>query len=162
MIKDYINRMLLRLKHFLGKNNEKKPKFVKPVNIWRIDNPYYLDEELMLWRENDKSFRVAKSGKYLAMLKNYDYIIVHRKYQDILRRIPEQVEIKNIIINDYVKKTSIVNYIELMIINKIDEKTIYELTSEGIKIWTDNNRNIFITKELKNLLKKVSKMDFFS
>ncbi len=62
------------------------------MDIWHIENED--TTSLLLLRNHNHSFRVVRSGKLRSLFTNPNYLLIEKKYANILNKLPDQVTYK--------------------------------------------------------------------
>jgi hypothetical protein len=127
------------------------------MNIWSVQNKNC--RQLRLWRIDEDSFRVTEQGEYSPLLYNATYTLINKKYALIFQDLIGQVNVRPVLIHDFVLKTANTSYVLLTINNSIDPETIKNAGSTGQRAWTYNGY-LFVSNDLKKMLNDLGQDEF--
>lgn len=111
---------------------------------------------LRLWRTGRYAFRVVEAGEPGDLLTNYDYVLVHRKYEGALRSTGAQLQLTPVIVTDQVRQLTWHHYLEASIQHEATHDEIWHTAPAGPVIRRYGPENeVFVSGPLKNLLQLV-------
>lgn len=111
---------------------------------------------LRLWRTGEDKFRVVEFDEPAEVLTNFDYFLFDEKYKEVLQQVNGQLEISKVTILDNVRNTTWDNFLDVKIKNSFIFETIDNVPADGLKIYSFDNRNIFVSEALKEEFENVS------
>ncbi|QIL77575.1 hypothetical protein [Hymenobacter sp. HDW8] len=112
---------------------------------------------LRLWRTGAHKFRVIEYGEPADMLTNYDYILIDRKYEEVLRSTGPQLQLTSVTITDEVRKLVWHNYLEATIQHSVSRNEIIHASPLGLVIYRygEQDPSVFVSDALKASLQQV-------
>ncbi|GAB3835459.1 hypothetical protein [Hymenobacter jeollabukensis] len=111
---------------------------------------------LRLWRTGRYAFRVVEAGAPADLLTNYDYVLVHRKYEGALRSTGAQLQLTPVVVTDEVRGLVWRHYLEAAIRHEATGEEIWQSTAPGPLIRRMGPENdVFVSEALKTLLQLV-------
>lgn len=128
------------------------------MDIWNIHTRN--STTLLLLRTDENKFRVVQQGDHVTLLTNFDYLLIDKKYKNILDRLSNQLTQKPVTIIDPVRQLKWDNFIEIKILNEIQHGRTDQIDGLGFRIWKYSNEYIFVSIDLKEEFEKVSANDF--
>jgi hypothetical protein len=124
------------------------------MDIWNLHTTS--PTTLLLWRTGDNQFRVVQQGLALTLLINRNYILLDKKYKTILDKLTGQVTYGPVTIVDQVRQLRFDNFLELKVLNEIQQGVIDTANNEGLKIWRYSDEYVFVSTHLKDEIQKVT------
>jgi hypothetical protein len=111
---------------------------------------------LLLWRTDDSTFRVVQYDEPGEVLTNYDYILVDKKYETVLRQLEGQIDLSSVTVTDGVRHLVWDNYFEVHIHRSIETDTVQDYSGCGLDIYRFGEQYVFVSEALKAAFEKVS------
>ena len=112
-------------------------------------------KEVSLIKLKDGRYQVSEMGVFRNIINGHEHTLVENKIVDILKKyISSQIEIIPITIFRRATNEKWINYSELIIKNQIDLKEYYNTNSNGVNIYIIKGVGIYVSNDLKNILKK--------
>jgi hypothetical protein len=111
---------------------------------------------LLLWRTGDFSFRVVQYDEPTEVLTNYDYILVDKKYETVLRQLEGQLDFHPVTVTDGVRHLVWENYLEVRIHGSIETDTVQDYSGRGLEIYRFGEQYVFVSETLKAVFEKLS------
>jgi hypothetical protein len=69
-------------------------RYAKEMNIWEISNRE--DSSLTLLRVEEDRFQLIQNGKFQPLITNTNYLLIDKKYIELLSQLSEQVILKEV------------------------------------------------------------------
>lgn len=111
---------------------------------------------LRLWRTGRYAFRVVEPGIPGNLLTNYDYVLVHRRYEGALRSTGAQLQLTPVVVTDQVRQLTWHHYLEASIQHAATADEIWHTDPPGPLIRRFGPENeVFVSGALKDLLQLV-------
>jgi hypothetical protein len=111
---------------------------------------------LLLWRTGNSSFRVVQYDEPAEVLTNYDYILVDKKYETVLRQLEGQLDFHPVTVTDGVRHLVWDNYFEIHLHRSIQTDTIHAYSGRGLDMYRFGEQAVFVSEALKTAFEKVS------
>jgi hypothetical protein len=111
---------------------------------------------LLLWRTDDFSFRVVHYDEPAEVLTNYDYLLIDKKYETVLRQLEGQIDFSPVTVTDGVRNLVWNNYFEVHIYRSIETDTVQDYSGCGLDMYRFGEQSVFVSDALKAAFKKVS------
>lgn len=110
---------------------------------------------LLLWRTGPSDFRVMQYDEPAEVLTNYDYFLIDKKYEDVLRKLTGQVDLRPVTVTDGVRHLVWDHYLELTVHRSVDTGAILAHTAPGLDLYRFGNDSLFVSEALKEEFRKV-------
>lgn len=127
------------------------------LNIFEITNRVF--STLTLLRIDENVFQIIQNGTYQPLITNANYILIDKKYRELLSRLPEQVILKDATIIHRSENIRNDNYVELSFFSKISLDSKKTELLNCMQIW-EYFSSIIISESLKNEFLKIDENDF--
>lgn len=111
---------------------------------------------LLLWRTGNSSFRVVQYDEPAEVLTNYDYLLVDKKYETVLRQLEGQLDFHPVTVTDGVRHLVWENYLEVRIHRSIETDTVQDYIGCGLDIYRFGEQYVFVSEALKAAFEEVS------
>ena len=114
-----------------------------------------LIDKVSLIKLKDGRYQVSEIGTFRPILDGYDYSLIDNRIGEVLQKyVSEQIEVSQIEIFRRATDEKWNNYSELKMKNEIDYKDYYNTESSGLKIYKILNGLVYVSSDLKDLIKK--------
>ena len=119
---------------------------------WLTNFEYYRDKEVLLLQLEDNKYYVREFGKFKPILNAAGAILVENQLAAIFQKYAaDQIEsVQNVTIHRRATDETWANYVSIVFKHDLEVQKFENADSDGVKIYTFMNNEIYVTSALKN------------
>jgi hypothetical protein len=113
------------------------------------------EEQASLYRLRDGRFQIVQEGPLRVLMSGPSYILASTALYDLLySSAPDDLVGEPRVLYHPVTRSEIAGYIELLIHNSVSEDSVYEVNTEGMRIWVMEATYLFVSPALRSVLER--------